>query len=148
MFFADFGNALHRLGFRSDGNYHNAANLELLKQGLGYVGGTASNDDFVVGSVLLKPLESVAEVNDDLVVDFGKQVLGAAEKLQVAFHRKNACSHSTQNGGLKTGTGADFQNLFVGLNLEQLALKSHGGRLRDGLVAKNGKGGLFGLFKK
>ena len=76
------------------------------------------------------------QVDFQLVI---QQDAGPAEKIQLPLDAVNFSPHGGKDGRLETRSGADFQHLLVGMNVQQLRLERHGDRLRDGLAATDGQ---------
>ena len=134
--------AEHLLLLVADWDDHDAVGLELIHQGLRDVWGAASDDDAVEGCVVNfgEALVAVAEEAFGRVVQFAKQEFCLVEETFLPFDGEDLGAELAEDGCLVAAASADFEDFHAGFKTEQLALRRHGGGLRDGLVAEDGDG--------
>ena len=137
-----FCDSEHLLLLVADWDDHDAAGLELIHQRLWDVGGAACDDDAVEGCVVNfgEALVAVAEEALGRVVEFAKQKFCFVEETFLALDGEDLGTELAEDCGLVAAASADFEDFYARFDVEQLALRGHGGGLRDGLVAEDGDG--------
>lgn len=130
----------HDLVVFTERNHKPSSYFELRHQGFWYDRRTGGDDDTVKRRVVGQAFVTIAKrqmLGPD--AEFRKQNRGLFEQLILPFNAVHLSTHRTQNRSLVTRPGTYFKDFIVFFHLEQLALESHGVRLRNGLSRADGK---------
>lgn len=141
----DSGDALHHFHIAfTYGDDQFAIHFELVEQGLGDACGAGCDEDSVEWCVPRESEVSVTVVGANLAVaHFFEQCGGQFVQGLVPFDRVHLAAHFCQHAGLVSRAGSDFHHFHPALCFEQATLEGHGKRLRDGLIAFDGEGGVL-----